>query len=116
RPRFQAADEEDRARIALAFDVREIRVVDAVVDDVDRLDAVQTACERRIFAADGDDARRLLEDAPLEALELAPLAADIPALEGIRLRLMMPLPKQGDDVVGHDDLATRRVRRQGIGV
>ncbi len=78
-----------------------IGAIDSIVHDLNALGAEALARQGGVGLADRNDAIGLGEHAPLEALELAPLTADVPALQWMSFGFMVALPDQRIDVVGH---------------
>ena len=74
------------------------------------------AHQRGVLVADDDDPRRLGEGLPLEALELPPLAGDVPLPQRSAFRLVVALPDLRLDVMGHQDLADAGEPAQGLEV
>src|SRR5262249_44576618 len=104
---IKTAQKEDLARIARRRRRPEVRRVHAVFYDVDVCGPVLIPDDPGIFATHGDGARRAAVSPALKALELAPLPADVPAFERVRLVLAIARPNQGFDIVGDHQAAGR---------
>ena len=114
RPPIEAAQEEDRPGLRVRLHRLEVSPVDAVVHHVHVPAAELIPDQARVVLAHGHHPGRRIERAALEALEFPPLLLDVPALEGIGLRLEVALPDQRFYIVGDHDLGAALDVVQGI--
>src|SRR5262245_4366523 len=88
RPPLEAAEEEQRGRLARPAARLEVVRVHAVIDDLDPRHAEVVTEALAVEVADRDGEVGVLKGVALEADELPPLLADVPALQGVTLGLM----------------------------